>query len=111
MGIHRLRHAFLAALCADARISYGEKMQMSGLFALIRRQHPAFSDVGPRQDDLNKILGAMSTIMDAMNPIRNEGSMAHPNKDLLDPPEAALVINIARTILHYVDTRVAAGEM
>lgn len=50
----------------------------------------------------------MTGIMDAMNPIRNEGSLAHPNNDLLAPPEAALVINMARTILHYIDMKVTA---
>jgi hypothetical protein len=103
-------HGYLRALCDDAGISYGEKMLMSGLFALIRKQHPAFGDTGPRNDDLVKIFRAMSGIMDAMNPIRNEGSMAHPSKELLDPPEAALVINMARTILHYVDSKVATVE-
>ncbi len=50
----------------------------------------------------------MSGIMDAMNPIRNESSVAHPNKYLLDPPEAALVIDTARTILHYLDIKMSA---
>jgi hypothetical protein len=48
----------------------------------------------------------MGSIMDVLNPIRNNASMAHPN-DLLDPPEAMLVINAARTILHYIDTKLA----
>ena len=104
--VHTMLHGYLRALCDDAGISYGEKMLMSGLFGLLRRQHPAFSNEGPRKDDLNQVFRGMSGIMDAMNPIRNEGSMAHANKDLLDPAEAALVINMARTILHYVDTRV-----
>ena len=108
--VHTMLHGYLRALCDDAGISYGEKMLMSGLFALIRKQHPAFGDTGPRNDDLVKIFRAMSGIMDAMNPIRNEGSMAHPSKELLDPPEAALVINMARTILHYVDSKVATVE-
>ncbi len=106
--VHTMLHGYLRAVCEDAGIRYGEKTLLSGLFGLLRNQHPAFNDVGPRKDDLEKIFRAMSGIMDAMNPIRNEGSMAHANKDLLDPPEAALVINMARTILHYVDMKVAA---
>lgn len=105
--VHTMLHGYLRAVCDDAGIKYGEKMLMSGLFGLIRNQHPAFSDVGPRKHDLERIFRAMSGIMDAMNPIRNERSMAHPNKDLLDPPEAALVINMARTIVHYIDMKVA----
>jgi hypothetical protein len=81
---------------------------LSGLFALLRNEHAAFSDIGARKNDLEKIFRAMSGIMDAMNPIRNEGSMAHANNNLLEPPEAALVINMARTILHYIDMKVGA---
>jgi hypothetical protein len=83
-------------------------MLMSGLFGLIRSQHPAFADLGPRKDEILQVLRSMSGIMDAMNPIRNESSVAHPNKDLLDPPEAAFVINTARTILHYLDMKLSA---
>jgi hypothetical protein len=105
--LHTMLHGYLRAVCDDVSIPYGEKTMMSGLFGLIRSQHPAFKNEGPRKDDLKKMFRAMSDIMDAMNPIRNEGSLAHPNNELLAPPEAALVINIARTILHYIDTKVS----
>lgn len=103
--VHTMLHGFLRKVCDDEGIEYGPKALMSGLFSLIRTKHPAFADLGPRKDDLLAIFRSMSAIMDAMNPIRNEGSMAHPNEQLLDPPEAALVINLARTILHYIDMK------
>jgi hypothetical protein len=105
--LHTVLHGYLRAVCDDAGIPYGKNLMMSGLFGLIRNQHPAFVDLGPRREDILQVLRSMSAIMDAMNPIRNEGSMAHPNKDLLDPPEAALVINMARTILHYLDMKLS----
>jgi hypothetical protein len=106
--LHTVLHGYLRAVCDSEGIGYTKTMLMSGLFGLIRRQHPAFATVGPREKEISQILRAMSGIMDAMNPIRNESSVAHPNKDLLDPPEAALVINTARTILHYLDMKMSA---
>jgi hypothetical protein len=106
--LHTVLHGYLRAVCDDARISYGDNTRMSGLFGLIRSQHPAFADFGPRRDEILHVLRSMSGIMDLLNPIRNESSMAHPNKDLLDPPEAVLVINTARTILHYLDMKLSA---
>lgn len=106
--LHTMLHGYLRAVCDDAEISYSEKALMSQLFALIRNQQPAFADLGPRKGDVLQILRSMSAIMDAMNPIRNEGSMAHPNKNLLEPPKAAIISNMARTILHYVDMKVSA---
>ena len=81
---------------------------MSGLFGLIRIRHPAFDDLGPREKEITQILRSMSGIMDLMNPIRNESSVAHPTKELLDSPEAAPFINTARTILHYLDMKLSA---
>lgn len=105
--VHTMLHGYLRVACDDTGIAYTEKAMMSGLFALIRNKHPAFKNVGPRKDDMERIFRSMSGIMDAMNPIRNEGSLAHPNNELLQPPEAALVINMARTILHYIDMKLA----
>lgn len=106
--VHTMLHGYLRVVCDDVGITYGDKVLMSGLFSLIRGQHPAFVNVGPRKEDLDQIFRGMSRIMDAMNPIRNAGSMAHPNKELLDHPEAALVVNMARTILHYIDMKLSA---
>ena len=48
---------------------------------------------------------AAGSILDVMNPVRNQASMAHPNESLLGPEEAWLVINVSRSILHYLDTK------
>lgn len=106
--VHTMLHGYLRNVCDDAGIEYGEKQLMSGLFALIRQQHPAFQAAGQREAEMVQIFRSMSSIMDALNPIRNESSMAHPNKELIDAPEAGLVIDLARSILHYVDMKVAA---
>ena len=109
--LHTVLHGYLRAVCDDAGITYSRNTMMSGLFSLIRNQHPAFADLGPRKDEILRVLRSMSGIMDLLNPIRNESSVAHPNKDLLDPPEATLVINTARTILHYLDMKLSAGTV
>jgi hypothetical protein len=49
----------------------------------------------------------VTSILDAMNPARNRGSLAHPNEDLLGEHEAILFINAARTILQYLDAKLA----
>ena len=51
------------------------------------------------------MLGAIATILDALNPVRNNASVAHPNDQLLGEPEAHLVINIVRTLLNYLEDK------
>ena len=45
------------------------------------------------------------SILDAMLPVRNQASVAHPNETLLGEAEARLVINVGRTLLNYLDAR------
>ncbi|MFH1923087.1 MAG: hypothetical protein ABIP48_24760, partial [Planctomycetota bacterium] len=50
--LHTVLHGYLRAVCDDAGITYSKNTMMSGLFSLIRNQHPAFADLGPRKDEI-----------------------------------------------------------
>lgn len=80
---------------------------MTRLFKLIRQQHPSFQNLGARSQDIERILQSFANIMDALNPIRNTASVAHPNADLLKKDEAMLVVNSARTLLHYLNAKLS----
>ena len=47
-------------------------------------------------------------MLDALTPVRNNASLAHPNKDLLGRDEAQLVVNAGRTLLTYLDAKIGA---
>jgi hypothetical protein len=47
----------------------------------------------------------MATIVDALNPLRNKASLAHPTEELLADAEAMLVINAVRTLVHYLEKK------
>ncbi len=42
-------------------------------------------------------------------PMRNRASMAHPNYQLLGHEEALLVINVGRTLISYLDSKLSQG--
>ncbi|MGO9950840.1 MAG: abortive infection family protein [Dissulfurispiraceae bacterium] len=102
---HTALHGYLLEICGREEITIKAGASITELFKLIREGHPKFRDMGPRSEDIMRILKSMGSIIDAMNPIRNMASVAHPNTELLQEQEAMLVINIARTILHYVDSK------
>jgi hypothetical protein len=104
--IHTVFHGYLKALCQDANLSPANDAGVTELFKLIRKSHPAISGAHPGGKEIERVFGAMSTIVDALNPIRNRASVAHPNEDLLEEPEAMLVINTVRTLLHYLNARI-----
>lgn len=103
--VHTALHGYLRKTCDDASVPYEAGATMTALFKKLRAEHPAFVVDGPRAQDITQVMRAMSAIMDALNPLRNNASVAHPNEALLDEPEAMLAINATRTILHYLDAK------
>jgi hypothetical protein len=105
--LHTAIHGYMRAVCDREGITYTQEATINALFNLIRAKHPAFAATGPRADDITKIMRAMGQVMDVLNPIRNQASVAHPNPHLLEEPEAMLVINITRSMLHYLNSKLA----
>ncbi len=108
--LHTALHGYLRRVCEDASLGAADDASLTDLFKLLREEHPAFLDLGPRGDDIHRILRALATILDSLNPLRNKASVAHPNTTLLPATEAMLVINAARSILHYIDEKVYRHE-
>jgi hypothetical protein len=103
--VHTALHGHLLALCEQAGVATQPDASMTAIFKALRREHPTLRDLGPRRQDIEKVLNAASNIFDALGPVRNRASVAHPNLELLAEPEAMLVINVGRTLLNYLDTK------
>lgn len=103
--IHTAFHGYLRALASRANLSHSDTAGVTELFRLIRSQHPAFAANAGHQAEIDKILRALANVVDTLNPLRNQGSVAHPNVDLLAEPEAMLFINSVRCLLHYMNAK------
>ncbi len=104
--IHTSLHGRLQYLCDEAGIGNDRDDTNVALLKKLRQQHPRLQDLGPRQQDITKIQNAFGSVLDALNPVRNTASVAHPNKDLLERDEAQLVVNAGRTLLTYLDSKI-----
>jgi hypothetical protein len=102
--VHTALHAYLRGVAESEDIESSDA-SVTILFKRLRENHPSLREDGPRASDVSRVLGAMATIVDAINPLRNKASLAHPTDELLPDAEAMLVINAVRTIFHYVETR------
>ncbi len=60
-----------------------------------------------KETEIRNIARSLASISDSLNPIRNQGSLAHPNESLLDEPEATLVINAVRTLMTYLESKLS----
>jgi hypothetical protein len=103
--IHTSLHGYLLALCRGANLQVTKDPSATELLKTLIKLHPGLQARTARKGDTESVLRAIGVILDALNPIRNRGSVAHPNDTLLEEPEAMLVVNAARTVLHYLDAR------
>ncbi len=103
--VHTAIHGYLRELCDRAAIAYGKDPSVTELFKHLRERHPAFSIPQSHDAEITRMLRAVATILDSATTLRNRASRAHPNDDVLSEPEAILVINAVRTLLHYLDAK------
>lgn len=102
--VHTALHGYLIEVCKEAGISHSEDADITTLFSLIRQQHPQLQK-HPPGIEAQKVLRGMAQVVDALNPVRNRKSMAHPTDELLEEPEAMLAANAVRSLLHYLNMK------
>lgn len=103
--VHTALHGHLHYLCEEAGISHGREDTLTVLVKKLRQQHPKLQEVGTRTRELDTVLRGSASILDSLNTLRNNASVAHPNEHLLGPAEAQLVINVGRSLLGYIDSK------
>ncbi len=104
--MHTALHGYLQKVCDDAALPYAKDASITELFKIVRTQHPAFSGVTPNAEETRRVASSFASAVDALNTIRNRATLAHPNASLLDEPEAMLMINSVKTLLHYLNARI-----
>lgn len=105
--LHTVLHGYLMAICREFRIAFEERSTVNQLLKRILTEHPAMRIDHPRAGEVRTILKGLGSILDALNPIRNQASVAHPNEHLLEEDEAVLVVDAARTLMNYLNRKLA----
>lgn len=103
--VHTGLHGFLRAACRDASISVDEDATPNQLLKALLDNHPSLADLGPRSEEVKRLIRTSASIVDSMGTLRNRASLAHPNEELLDHDEALFVINLARSLLRFLDSK------
>jgi hypothetical protein len=103
--VHTGLHGFLKGACSDALIAFAPDATANQLLKLLLESHPSLEDLGPRGQEVRRLVRSSASIVDAMGTMRNRASLAHPNEELLDQEEALLVINLGRSLLRFLDAK------
>ena len=104
--VHTALHGYLRVVLDRAEIKHDRGAPITRLFKLLRETHPDLRDIGARSEDLWRIITTTASVVDALNALRNNASIAHPSEELLQEAEAMLAINSARTLFNYLDARI-----
>lgn len=104
--LHTAIHGYFRSVCERAALSPPAGASLTALFKLLRSQHPSLQNLGPQDQDIARVLNGFASAVDALNTIRNNASVAHPNEELLGEPEARLMVNAVRTLFHYIREKV-----
>jgi hypothetical protein len=102
--VHTAFQGYLRTVCRKENISFDTKDDLVSLIKKLFAAHPKLT-ISHKADEIKNIVRNLVSISDSLNPIRNQGSRAHPNERLLDEPEAVLVINSVRTVMTYLESK------
>lgn len=103
--VHTALHGHLHALCDARGLERPEQATLNQLFNALRQAAPELQPAGARAEDMNRVIRSAGAILDALNPVRNQATLAHPNEELLEDAEAMLAVNVARSLLAYIDAK------
>lgn len=104
--VHTALHGYLRSICTQAGIAFVEEDGLAVLVKKIFASHPKFQSL-TGGGDIGNIAKSLGSITTALNPIRNTGSLAHANENLIDEPEAMLAVNSVKTLMTYFESRLA----
>ncbi|HGM4786737.1 abortive infection family protein [Stenotrophomonas maltophilia] len=111
--VHTALHGYLKTVCRSAGLDLASLPADPGVtqvFKLMRESHPALRDMGVQDDAMRKIVFSIGNILDSLNPLRNRGSLAHANDQLVERDEALLAINLTRSIIQYLDSKIVTDR-
>jgi len=103
--LHTAFHGYLQEQCRNLGVSYSSADSITTLFKNIRANHPQLREEISRHEEIKRICNSLASIIDSLNPIRNHLSRAHPNEIIIAEDEAFLVINIIRSLFHYLNAK------
>ena len=100
--MHTALHGFLRQICDNNNISFVNGDAITALIPKISNYIKEQPDDG-RNSKVFAMLRSAGSMLDTINYLRNHHSMSHPNEHLLKESDAKFAINLARSIMTYID--------
>lgn len=105
---HTALHGYLKETCKNAGQTIKENNpKIQDYWSKLKQEHPSILiDHSQSHLPINQIVNAIGKLLENLNEIRNNKSYTHPNEEIIGEDEARRVINLFRSILHYIDSKI-----
>ena len=103
--VHTALHGYLRDICAQSQLAIADDATVAQLFKTVRNKHPKFVAMNQHDSQVGNVLASLAGAVTALNTLRNNASVAHPNQVLLGEQEAMLMVNLVRTLFNYLEAR------
>jgi len=100
--MHTALHSFLRQSCENNNIPFSQKDGITALLPKISTHIKSLPDDG-RNEKVFNMLRSANSMLDSINYLRNNHSLSHPTDELLTENDAVFSINLARSIMTYID--------
>lgn len=101
--IHTALHGYLRELLTEHQVVYGNDDSLSALY---NKLHEFYGNNIQPQDvatRIKTIVRSGAGIINSVNELRNNNTIAHPNGELIQKREAMLVIRLLNVIVDYIE--------
>lgn len=100
--IHTAIHAYFRNLLENFDIEFDRGDNILKLYKVIQREILNRTDNSSSKKRVEQILRSANGIIQALNEIRNNNSFAHPNDQIILKDEAKLALEIAKSLVDYL---------
>ncbi len=101
--VHTAFHGYLRQLLAEHNLSYERNDGLPSLFTKLHEYYGSSIKPPDVAERLKTILRSAGGMINAINELRNNNTIAHPNGNLIQKREAQLVIRLVNAVLNYIE--------
>ncbi|MEC5270310.1 abortive infection family protein [Heyndrickxia coagulans] len=103
--VHTTFHGYLRMKLDELEIEFEESDTIMQLYSKL---HNSLEEISSHKLNalIKSSIRSASGVIDTINTIRNKHSLSHPNEEIVEEPEAKLVINLSKQIFEYIEGRV-----
>ena len=101
--VHTALHGYLRELLVEHKIAFKEDDSLPALFTKLYHYYSNSIQPVAVGERVKGILRSASGMINAVNELRNNNTIAHPNGQLIQAREAHLVIRLVNAVVDYIE--------